>query len=61
MALIAAGMTLILAHLGGGTFAPLQLLPATLSGVLYALRAHHLENTHARGPALAARRASTAA
>jgi putative membrane protein len=38
-------MTLVLAHVGGGTFAPLQLLPATLSGVLYALRAHHLENT----------------
>jgi putative membrane protein len=36
---------LVLAHVGGGTFAPLQLLPATLSGVLYALRAHHLENT----------------
>jgi putative membrane protein len=38
-------MTFISAHLGGGTFAPLQLLPATLSGILYALRAHHLENT----------------
>jgi len=38
-------MTLVLAHVGGGTFAPLQLLPATISGVLYALRAHHLENT----------------
>jgi putative membrane protein len=38
-------MTLVLAHVGGGTFAPLQLLPATLSGVLYALRANHLENT----------------
>ena len=36
---------LVLAHVGGGTFAPLQLLPATLSGVLYALRAYHLENT----------------
>jgi putative membrane protein len=36
---------LVLAHVGGGTFAPLQLLPATLSGILYALRAHHLENT----------------
>ena len=36
---------LVEAHVGGGTFAPLQLLPATLSGVLYALRAHHLENT----------------
>jgi len=38
-------MTLVLAHVGGGTFAPLQLLPATISGVLYALRAHDLENT----------------
>jgi cytochrome c oxidase assembly factor CtaG len=38
-------MTLVLAHVGGGTFAPLQLLPATLSGVLYALRANHLEYT----------------
>jgi cytochrome c oxidase assembly factor CtaG len=38
-------MTFVLAHVGGGTFAPLQLLPATISGVLYALRAHHLENT----------------
>lgn len=36
---------LVLAHVGGGTLAPLQLLPATLSGVLYALRAHHLEAT----------------
>lgn len=38
-------MTLVLAHVGGGTLAPLQLLPATISGVLYALRAHHLEGT----------------
>jgi len=38
-------MTFVLAHVGGGTFAPLQLLPATISGVLYALRAHHLETT----------------
>lgn len=38
-------MTFVLAHVGGGTFAPLQLLPATISGVLYALRAHHLEGT----------------
>ena len=43
-------MTLVLAHVGGGTFAPLQLLPATLSGVLYALRAHHLEGTHRAVP-----------
>ena len=38
-------MTFVLAHVGGGRFAPLQLLPATISGVLYALRAHHLEST----------------
>jgi cytochrome c oxidase assembly factor CtaG len=43
-------MTFELAHVGGGTFAPLQLLPATISGVLYALRAHHLENTHRAVP-----------
>ena len=30
------------AHLGGGTFAPLQLAPAALAGVLYALRARTL-------------------
>jgi cytochrome c oxidase assembly factor CtaG len=35
----------ILAHVGGPIFAPLQLLPATVSGVLYALRAHHLAGT----------------
>jgi putative membrane protein len=38
-------MTFELAHVGGGTFAPLQLAPATISGVLYALRAHHLQTT----------------
>ena len=38
-------MTLIEAHLGDGAFAPLQLAPATISGILYALRAHHLEGT----------------
>jgi putative membrane protein len=38
-------MTFVVAHLGNGTFAPLQLAPATISGILYALRAHHLENT----------------
>jgi cytochrome c oxidase assembly factor CtaG len=43
-------MSFELAHVGGGTFAPLQLLPATISGVLYALRAHHLENTHRAVP-----------
>jgi cytochrome c oxidase assembly factor CtaG len=38
-------MTFELAHVGGGTFAPLQLAPATISGVLYALRAHRLQTT----------------
>jgi cytochrome c oxidase assembly factor CtaG len=38
-------MTLVLAHVGGGTFAPLELLPATVGGVLYALRANHLEGS----------------
>jgi cytochrome c oxidase assembly factor CtaG len=38
-------MTAVLAHVGGATLAPLQLLPATISGVLYALRASHLEGT----------------
>jgi putative membrane protein len=38
-------MRTMLAHVGGGTLAPLQLLPATISGVLYALRANHLEGT----------------
>jgi cytochrome c oxidase assembly factor CtaG len=35
---------LVLAHVSG-TFAPLEIAPATLSGMLYALRAHHLEGT----------------
>jgi cytochrome c oxidase assembly factor CtaG len=35
----------ILAHVSGPIFAPLQLLPATASGVLYAVRAHHLAGT----------------
>lgn len=38
-------MEAILAHVGGGALAPLQILPATLSGVLYALRAHALAGT----------------
>jgi putative membrane protein len=38
-------MSLILAHVGGGKLAPLQLAPATISGILYALRAHRLEGT----------------
>ena len=33
------------AHLGGGRFAPLQLLPAILVAVLYAVRVHHLQGT----------------
>jgi cytochrome c oxidase assembly factor CtaG len=36
---------LIEAHVGGGALAPLQLLPATLSGVAYALRANTLAGT----------------
>jgi cytochrome c oxidase assembly factor CtaG len=43
-------MTTVLAHVGGGTLAPLQLLPATISGVLYALRANHLEGTRRAVP-----------
>ncbi|MFN8202767.1 MAG: cytochrome c oxidase assembly protein [Solirubrobacteraceae bacterium] len=35
------------------TFAPLQLAPATIAGVLYAVRAHHLAQ---RGKAVALRR-----
>ncbi len=38
-------MEAILAHVGGGVLAPLQILPATVSGVLYALRAHALAGT----------------
>ncbi len=34
----------MLAHVGTGPFAPLQLLPATLSGVVYALRVHTLRD-----------------
>ena len=37
-------MMFVLAHVAG-TFAPLQLLPATLSGMLYAVGAHRLEAT----------------
>lgn len=36
---------LVEAHLGSGALVPLQLLPATLSGILYALRAHTLHST----------------
>jgi len=38
-------MPFVLAHLGGGTFAPLQLLPALLSAGAYALRVRHLAGT----------------
>lgn len=43
-------MPVVLAHLGGGQFAPLQLLPATVSGILYALRVHHLRGTRTAVP-----------
>ncbi len=35
----------ILAHIGGGTFAPLQIAPAILAAVLYALRVRTLAGT----------------
>ncbi|HEU4977791.1 MAG TPA: cytochrome c oxidase assembly protein [Solirubrobacteraceae bacterium] len=35
----------VLAHLGHGTFAPLQLAPLTLTGILYALGVHRLAGT----------------
>jgi putative membrane protein len=35
----------VLAHIGGGKLAPLQLAPATLTGILYALRVHRLRET----------------
>lgn len=35
----------VLAHIGGGKLAPLQLAPATLTGILYALRVHQLRAT----------------
>lgn len=38
-------VTFIAAHLGGGTFAPLQLLPPMIVAVLYAVRVHHLQGT----------------
>jgi putative membrane protein len=38
-------VTPILAHIGGGTFAPLQLLPAFLAAGLYAVRVRHLAGT----------------
>lgn len=36
---------MLLAHVGSGGLAPLQLLPATVSGILYALRVHGLRGT----------------
>ena len=33
---------LVVAHLGAGPFAPLQLLPMTVAGILYAVRVHTL-------------------
>jgi putative membrane protein len=36
---------LVEAHVGTGVLAPLQLLPATVSGILYAVRAHGLRDT----------------
>lgn len=41
----------ILAHTGGGVFVPLQVLPAALSGVLYAARARALAGTPRAVPA----------
>jgi cytochrome c oxidase assembly factor CtaG len=38
-------VTPILAHIGGGTFAPLQILPAFLAAVLYAMRVRTLAGT----------------
>jgi putative membrane protein len=38
-------MPFVSAHLGHGTFAPLQLAPLTLSGLLYAVRVSHLAGT----------------
>ncbi len=35
---------MLLAHVGSGALAPLQLLPATVSGILYALRVHALRD-----------------
>jgi putative membrane protein len=40
------------AHLGHGTFAPLELAPLTLTGVLYALGVHRLMGTPRAVPAL---------
>jgi cytochrome c oxidase assembly factor CtaG len=44
-------LPLVLAHIGGGTLAPLHLAPATLTGVLYALRVHQLRGTPRAVPA----------
>ena len=38
-------MVLVEAHVGSGGLAPLELLPATVSGILYALRAQRLRGT----------------
>jgi putative membrane protein len=38
-------VVLVDAHVGSGALAPLQLLPATVSGILYALRAQQLRGT----------------
>jgi len=42
---------LVEAHVGSGALVPLQLLPATVSGVLYALRVHDLHGTPRAVPA----------
>src|SRR4051812_19461962 len=42
MVLFSASMVLPLAHVGSGTWAPLQLLPPTVAIVAYALRARTL-------------------
>ncbi len=43
-------MVLVDAHVGSGGLAPLQLLPATISGILYALRVQGLRATARRVP-----------
>jgi len=48
-------VTPILAHIGGGEFAPLQLVPAVVAGVFYAVRARGLE--HAGRPVASWRQA----
>lgn len=44
-------MVLVDAHVGSGGLAPLQLLPATVSGILYALRVRALRGTARSVPA----------